>query len=119
MRVILLLLIFTLAGCANNFRQEAFFCFASENKARDTANYLIDNGFYQRVRFLIDGETASIQGLGFMWAGFNHSDSCDANEFPLKIIYEPDQTPAFDRNQVIPMAKLTYSAMLRERGRSN
>ena len=117
--MILLLLIFTLTGCANNFRQEASFCFVSENEARDTANYLIDNGFYPRVRFLIDGTTTSVQGLGFMYAGFKHSDICDANEFPLKIIYEPDETPAFDRNQVIPMAKLTYSVMLRERGKSN
>jgi hypothetical protein len=101
-------------SCTSTYYDEASFCFASKSEARNVGRFIMDNGFTSRTRFFLDGTTQNIEGLGVAWAGFKPDDSCNANEFQLKLIYEPKQQSVFNKADVIPAAKLAYKLAVKE-----
>jgi len=111
------LLSFILIGCSSTYNEEASFCFASKDEARKVGHFMMDNGFSLRTRFLLDGSTQNIEGLGFAWDGSKPDGSCQEGESQLKLIYEPRQQSAFNRTDVIPAAKLAYKLVFKEYGK--
>ncbi|MBA6231443.1 MULTISPECIES: hypothetical protein [unclassified Colwellia] len=105
---------FSLVGCSSTYYEEASFCFASKDEARNVGHFMMDNGFTSRTRFFLDGSAQHIEGLGFSWDGFKSDGSCLEGESQLKLIYEPTQQSAFNRTDVIPAAKLAYNFAFKE-----
>ncbi|RLV58829.1 hypothetical protein D5018_15365 [Parashewanella curva] len=112
---IALLLSMLIIGCSSTPKiEEVSFCFNSREEARNTAIYLMDNGFTKRTRYLIDGTFQTISGLGLFWDGFIKTGKCSNSPAALKISYQPKSNVSFS-NQVMSSAIATYKVMLREK----
>jgi len=105
---------FVIIGCSSTYYEEASFCFASKDEARNVGHFMMDNGFTSRTRFFIDGTAQDIEGLGFAWGGFKVDGSCQEGESQLKLIYQPKQQSGFSRTDVIPAAKIAYQLAFKE-----
>jgi len=103
-----------LLACASTKHEAVSFCFDSQSEAKNVGKYMLNHSFTHRVRYWLDGQNKSIEGLGFYWAGFKPDGSCPADQFQLKIVYEPKNKTDLNVKEIMNVASMTYKLMRKE-----
>ncbi len=104
-----------LFGCSSTPpEKEVVLCFQSQDEAGTMGMKIFNDHFTERTRYWLDGTNKDIKGLGLQWLDLINSDYCQNNQFPLVVIYEPENGNEFPPQKIIAAGKLTAKLLLKE-----